>query len=54
MTFLLIANSLSSVLNFRFDLIKAIQAKGFTVHVAAPEQDAAMQAKLEEAGVVYD
>lgn len=53
MTFLLIANSLSSVLNFRFDLIKAIQAKGYAVHVAAPEQDAAMQAKLEAAGVVY-
>lgn len=53
MTFLLIANSLSSVLNFRFDLIQAIQAKGYKVHVAAPELDADMQAKLEQVGVVY-
>lgn len=36
MSFILIANSPSSVINFRLDLIKAIQAKGQQVHVACP------------------
>ncbi|MBE0508386.1 MAG: glycosyltransferase family 4 protein [Marinospirillum sp.] len=36
MSFLLVANSPSSVVNFRLDLIKAIQDKGLQVHVACP------------------
>lgn len=39
MTFLFIANSPASVINFRLDLIKAIQAIGWTVHVACPEMN---------------
>ncbi|WP_404418472.1 glycosyltransferase family 4 protein [Marinospirillum sp.] len=35
-SFILLANSPSSVVNFRLDLIKAIQTKGQQVHVACP------------------
>lgn len=37
MVFLLIANACNSVVNFRLDLIKAIQASGQQVHVACPD-----------------
>lgn len=36
MRFLVIANALSSVTNFRLDLIKTLQSKGVEVHVACP------------------
>jgi len=53
MTLLLIANSLSLVINFRFDLIKAIQDKGYTVHVATPDCNDLDLAKLEDQGVIF-
>ncbi|OOE63848.1 glycosyltransferase family 4 protein [Salinivibrio kushneri] len=37
---LLIANAPSSLVNFRLDLIKAIQAKGHQIHVACPSMPA--------------
>lgn len=52
MKFLLISNAISSVISFRFDLIKSIQSKGYEVHVAAPELDFTAITKLEIAGVV--
>lgn len=36
MRFLVIANALSSVTNFRLDLIKTLQSRGVEVHVACP------------------
>ena len=57
MKFFLIANSPSSVVNFRLNLIKAIQAKGQQVHVACPVMlaDAPERLVLQEFGVqVHD
>jgi len=46
MSFLLIANSPSSVVNFRLDLIKAIQAKNHEVHVACPGMTAGSSERI--------
>lgn len=57
MTFLLIANAPSSVVNFRFDLIKAIQAKGLQVHVVCSgmDSDCPERTLLQDLGVpVHD
>lgn len=57
MSFVLIANSPSSVTNFRLDLVKTLQASGQQVHVACPEMltDASERLLLEELGVqVHD
>ena len=39
MTFLMIANSPNSLLNFRLNLIKSLQAAGYIVHAACPIAD---------------
>lgn len=53
MNFLLIANSLFTISKFRMDLIKALQQKGYTVHVVAPEFEDPVIAMLEQNNVVY-
>lgn len=52
--FLLIASYANSLINFRWDLICAIQAKGLEVHVAAPEinNNPAILEKLRNNGVI--
>ncbi|WP_312265701.1 glycosyltransferase family 4 protein [Neisseria sp.] len=52
--FLLIASYANSLINFRWDLICAIQAKGLEVHVAAPEinDSPAILEKLRNQGVI--
>lgn len=52
--FLLIASYANSLINFRWDLICAIQAKGLEVHVAAPEinNNPAILEKLRNQGVI--
>lgn len=57
MSFLIIANSPNSIINFRIDLIKAIQSTGQQVHVACPGMaaDAYECLILQDLGVqVYD
>ncbi|WP_171406570.1 glycosyltransferase family 4 protein [Acinetobacter cumulans] len=36
MKFLLVSNDAKSILNFRFDLLKEIQCKGYEIHICAP------------------
>lgn len=52
--FLMIAGFAESVVNFRWDLICAVQAKGLEVHIAAPEilQDAPTREKLQAQGFI--
>ena len=52
--FLLIASYANSLINFRWDLICAIQAKGLEVHAAAPEinENPAILEKLRNNGVI--
>ncbi|EGZ47606.1 glycosyltransferase family 4 protein [Neisseria wadsworthii] len=52
--FLMIAGFAESVLNFRWDLICAVQAKGLEVHIAAPEilQDVPTREKLQAQGFI--
>jgi glycosyltransferase involved in cell wall biosynthesis len=54
MTFLLIASFADSVLHFRGPLIDALQARGFVVHVAAPDlaQGSTMRMQLQARGVM--
>lgn len=50
----MIAGFAESVVNFRWDLICAVQAKGLEVHIAAPEilQDAPTREKLQAQGFI--
>ena len=52
--FLLIASYANSLINFRWDLICAIQAKGLEVHAASPEinENPAILEKLRNNGVI--
>lgn len=52
-SFLVISNSISSIISFRLDLIKAIQAKGYVVHVSCPckQASAGEQSLLQDLGV---
>lgn len=54
MKFLLVASYPDSLLNFRWSLIRALQAAGLTVHVAAPDiaVGSSLRANLESRGVV--
>ncbi len=57
MTFLLIASYADSLINFRGSLIAALQAKGLTVHVAAPDlgKDSPQRTELQALGLqVHD
>lgn len=51
MKFLLVSNSLSYITRFRLDLLKAVQAKGYDIHVAAPGGDSVSLAVLQENGI---
>lgn len=54
MKFLLVAGMADSLLNFRGALMLALQAKGYTVHVAAPglPESSSLRAQLESKGLV--
>lgn len=54
MRFLLVANAPGSLVNFRLDFIKSVQAAGYEVHVACPQMDEAIKENiiLEQQGVV--
>lgn len=57
MIFLLIASHADSLINFRGSLIAALQAKGLTVHVAAPDlgKDSPQRTQLQALGLqVHD
>ncbi|MEN8992303.1 glycosyltransferase family 4 protein [Avibacterium paragallinarum] len=37
MIFLIVSNDAKSIVNFRFDLLKEIQSKGYEIHICAPD-----------------
>lgn len=52
-TVLIVAGLAESLLNFRGDLIRAMQARGHTVHAVAPDCDIAFREQLDTAGIHF-